>query len=229
MKYKAVIFDLFGTLIDNFTNQNNMKILSDMALILSLPTDNFIALWKETFDLRVTGILPTCEANIEYVAEKIGLPVKNTAVKEATRMRFTFSLQSIVPRPYAIEVLSSLKKDGYNTGLISDCSHEVPIIWEDTPFAKLINVAIFSCKAGIKKPDPRIYHMAMKQLGVEAYDCLYIGDGSSRELSGALKVGMHPVLIQVPYEISETTYRIDEEKWDGTTISSLKEVLDLVK
>jgi FMN phosphatase YigB (HAD superfamily) len=72
MKYQAVIFDLFGTLIDNFSNQSNQKILTEMALVLSLPADDFIKLWVESFDLRATGILPTCEANIEYVSRKIG-------------------------------------------------------------------------------------------------------------------------------------------------------------
>lgn len=86
MKYKAVIFDLFGTLIDNYSNESNMKLLAEMASILSLPINDFSKLWKESFDLRATGILPTCEANIEYVSKKIGLPVKSTTVKEATQI-----------------------------------------------------------------------------------------------------------------------------------------------
>lgn len=134
-----------------------------------------------------------------------------------------------MPRPHGIEVLSHLKKDGYSTGLITDCSHEVPNIWKGTPFSKLIDVAVFSCAVGVKKPDPRIYQIALKQLNVKPHECLYIGDGSSRELSGALKVGMSPVLIRVPYETGENAYRIDEEEWNGTVISSLNEVLDLLK
>ena len=229
MKYQAVIFDLFGTLIDNFSNQSNMKILSEMASVLSLPSSDFIKLWVESFDLRATGILSTCEANIEYVSKKIGLPVKSTAVKEATRIRFEFTVRSIVPRPHGIEVLSHLKKEGYGIGLISDCSHELPIVWKDTPFAPLIDVPVFSCVVGMKKPDPRIYRMALERLGAEARDCLYIGDGSSQELSGAQKVGMYPVLIRVPHEMNADAYRIDEEEWHGPTISSLSEVLGLLE
>jgi len=52
-----------------------------------------------------------------------------------------------------------------------------------------------------EKPDPRIYHLALERLKVKPQDCLYVGDGSSHELTGARKVGMHPVQIHVPDEI----------------------------
>jgi putative hydrolase of the HAD superfamily len=228
LKYKAVIFDLFGTLIDNFSNQSNQQILTEMALVLSLPVDDFIKLWKDSFDLRATGILSTCQANIEYVSKKIGKPIRSRAVNEATRMRFKFTERSIMPRPYCVEVLSNLKEAGYKTGLISDCSLEIPALWQYTPISKLIDVPIFSCMAGVKKPDPRIYGMVLDKLGLEARDCLYIGDGSSNELSGAKEVGMYPVLIHVPYETDAVTYRIDAEKWEGPVISSLSEVMGLL-
>jgi putative hydrolase of the HAD superfamily len=71
--------------------------------------------------------------------------------------------------------------------------------------------------------------MILEKLRVKPQDCLYIGDGSSRELGDALQVGMYPVLIRVPYETSEDSARIGEEDWEGTVISSLKEVIDLIE
>jgi putative hydrolase of the HAD superfamily len=126
-------------------------------------------------------------------------------------------------------MLSQLKKAGCKTGLISDCSVEAPVVWKSTPFTTLIDFPVFSCEVGVKKPDQKIFLLALEKLNTQPQDCLYVGDGSSKELSGALKVGMNPVLIRVPYETSEDAYRIDEEEWHGTTITSLKEVLDLVK
>jgi hypothetical protein len=55
-----------------------------------------------------------------------------------------------------------------------------------------------------------------------------VGDGSSRELTGASQVGMHPVLIRVPYEDTYDAYRFDPEEWQGATISALKDILTLV-
>ncbi len=79
----------------------------------------------------------------------------------------------------------------------------------------------------MKKPDPRIYRIATDQLGVEPETCLYIGDGSSGELTGAAQVGMHPILLNLP-ENNPDAHQIDKEDWNGPAISSLSEVLMLV-
>jgi putative hydrolase of the HAD superfamily len=163
-----------------------------------------------------------------HICQKLGVSVADAQVKQASQIRFNYTLRSVKPRPDALETLAFLKAEGYKTGLISDCSTEVPTIWKETPLAPLIDVAVFSCVAGVKKPDPRIYQVAIERLGDEPQKCLYIGDGSSQELTGALKAGMYPVLIRVPYEAGEDAYRIDEEEWHGAVISSLKEVLSLL-
>jgi putative hydrolase of the HAD superfamily len=71
--------------------------------------------------------------------------------------------------------------------------------------------------------------MAADSLKVKPQDCLYIGDGSSKELTGALQVGMHPVLIHNPDETIDAHYIDREEDWDGPVISSLQEILNLLK
>jgi putative hydrolase of the HAD superfamily len=133
-------------------------------------------------------------------------------------------------RPDAVQVLSKLKSEGYKTGLISDCSNEIPATWEKLPLAPLIDIAAFSCVEGITKPDPRIYQMVTDQLDVQPQDCLYVGDGSSQELAGAARVGMSPVLIRVPGDGDyDNPYRIKSYEWDGPKISSLSEVLRLLE
>ena len=128
MKYVAVIFDLFGTLVDSFSLREHESVLTDMASVLFAPSDDFIRLWFNTFDERATGVLQSPEANIEYICRELGIPVTDTQIKLATQIRFDLTLRSMKPRPAAIEVLSCLKSDGYKTGLISDCSAETPTI-----------------------------------------------------------------------------------------------------
>jgi putative hydrolase of the HAD superfamily len=200
-----------------------------MADVLGAPHEDFTKLWFDTFNLRTTGALISPEGNIDHVCLQLGVSFTDSQLKQASRIRFNFTKDSLKPRPDALKTLGFLKANGYKIGLISDCSTEVPTAWKDTPLAPLIDVPVFSCVAGVKKPDPRIYRMVLERLGVEARDCLYIGDGSSRELSGAQEVGMHPVLIRVPYEMSADAYRIDEEEWQGLAISSLSEVLGLLE
>jgi len=202
-----------------------------MADVLSVPPDDFVQLWFDTFNERSTGIFQSPDDNVEYICRTLGVSVDETQVKLATQIRFDYSVQSMMPRPYAIETLSHLKFEGLKTGLITDCSAEVPAIWPETPLAPLFDVTVFSSVVGLKKPDPRIYQLAAEQLAVKPQSCLYVGDGSSQELTGAAAVVMHPVLIRDPDEDSTEIHRVDAEadRWDGPVISSLKEVLTLLR
>ena len=229
MKYEAVIFDLFGTLIDNFSRPEYESVLAEIASILGAPPDEFVQLWLDTFPERTTGVLPTPLANIEYLCQKLNISVTDAQIEHAIQVRLDLTVRTMKPRQGSVEVISQLKSEGYKIGLISDCSGEAPMVWNDTPFAPLFDVTVFSYRAGIKKPDPRIYRMATDQLGVKPSACLYIGDGSSTELTGALQVGMHPVLIRIPDEAVDAHFIDREEGWNGPVISSLQEVLNLVR
>ncbi len=46
----------------------------------------------------------------------------------------------------------------------------------------------------MEKPSRRIYEIACERLKVQPQQCLYVGDGSSKELTGAASVGMLPIL-----------------------------------
>jgi putative hydrolase of the HAD superfamily len=230
MIYKAVIFDLFGTLVDNFTLPEYEGILKEMAFILNTPENEFRKLWSASFNDRVTGVHGDQRDSIAYICRSLGITVSTTQVDRAFGVRLDYSARFLMkPKSGAIETLTNLRNDGYKTGLISDCTGEVPFLWQETPFSLLFDAAIFSCKARIKKPDPRIYYMATDKLGVEPRDCIYIGDGSSKELTGASNVGMYPVLIRDPHESVDAHYIEREDDWSGARISSLKEVLDLVE
>ncbi|UCB43124.1 MAG: HAD family hydrolase [Dehalococcoidales bacterium] len=229
MKYTAVIFDLFGTLIDNFSDEEYRKVLAEMASVLSAPSDDFENLWLGLFEERVTGVLESPVGAIGCVCQKLNVRPDNAQIENAARIRFDMSRRVMKLRQDAVKVLSHLKTEGYKTGLISDCSYETTVVWEDLPLAPLIDVAVFSCLVGIKKPDARIYHLATEQLEVRPEDCLYVGDGSSQELTGATRVGMSPVLIRIPDETWEDPYPNDVRDWSGPRVSSLTEVLALVK
>jgi putative hydrolase of the HAD superfamily len=228
MKYQAVIFDLFGTLVENFSRAEYERTLAEMAAVLGAPQGEFIRLWADTFNLRSTGVFSSAEACVEYICRELNVPVNEAQVKRTGRIRLDYTLRNMKPRQGSVETLASLKSQGYKIGLISDCTAETPLVWQNTPFAPLFDVTVFSCRAGIKKPDPRIYKIATNQLGVRPQDCLYIGDGSSRELSGASQVGLRAILIRAPDEVADA-HTIDREEWHGEVIISLGEVPALLR
>ena len=230
MKYKAVVFDLFGTLVNSASLQERRRRLSQIASALSIDSDTFAELWSDTSNQRIMGIWKYRE-NVKYILRKAGVPIDDARIELATKIRFDMIKSEIVPRKDAEKVLSTLKSEGYKIGLISDCTHEATVIWESTPFPQLIDVTVFSCLVGLRKPDPRIYQVALDQLKVESQNCLYIGDGGSQELTGASQVGMNPVLFRLPEDERPDVYRVNDEAdaWHGPVVSSLMEVLTLLK
>ncbi len=227
MKYKAVIFDLYGTLVANFSESAHQEILRQMAGVLGVSPEEFARLWFDTYEQRAIGEISGPEDNIRYVCNKLGASPDEGRIREAARIRYDFTKRNLKPWPEALPVISRLKALGYRLALISDCSAETPASWQDTDLAPLMDATVFSCSVGLKKPDPGIFLAATAQLGVSPEDCLYVGDGASEELTGAKKVGMHPVMVRSVMETPDI-HRIHEEKWEGPRISSLTEVLTLI-
>lgn len=67
MKYSGIIFDLFGTLVDNRSINTYEGVLSEMANVLSVPPKKFVSLWGQTYPERATGFFPNLEANIKHI------------------------------------------------------------------------------------------------------------------------------------------------------------------
>jgi len=229
VRYRGVIFDLFGTLIDNFSSAEYEQVLTQMAEIVGAPADGFIRVWRDMVDDRMTGLLPTIAACVSRVCHTLRIEAGPDELGRAARVRLELTRHALAPREGALQTLRRLREKGYKLGLISDCTLEVPALWGETQFACLFDVVVFSCVVGVRKPDPRIYEMACAKLEIRPQHCLYVGDGSNRELSGAASAGMHAVLLRVPHDDPRAWERAEAEEWKGMSVSGLAEVLPLVE
>jgi len=226
MKYKAIIFDLFGTLVDSYSVQGYNRLLTNMASALELPTEDFSKLWRDTTFERGIGIFKTTEESIRYICNALKVSVSDENIRKCEQVRIKNTHKSLTPKNGAVDILKNLRGLGYKIGLITNCSAEVPLLWKETEFIYLFDVTIFSASVGMKKPDAQIYKLACEQLGVEPNDCLYFGDGDSNELSGASQLGMDAVMIRDPNEMDP--YRLVEIHWDGRRIENFTEITDLI-
>lgn len=228
MKYKAVIFDLFGTLVDPFAASVG-QMQMELAAALAVPYDRFTPVWNETAAMRTIGEFQTVESSIEHVCALLGVSAEPDQMRQAVQIRLKYIKQALKPRSNTIETITQLKMDGYRTGLISNCSIEIPILWEQTAFAGVIDTPIFSSRARLQKPDGRIYKLACEILRVAPESCIFIADGEDHELAGATQVGLLSVLIRTPSQ--EITPKLHQEarEWQGISIFDVSEVFELVR
>ncbi|HEU4772427.1 MAG TPA: HAD-IA family hydrolase [Candidatus Udaeobacter sp.] len=224
MKHSAVIFDFYGTLVDDFASSVGQTHGEFVKALPVLP-ESFREFWKQTTEMRVIGAFQTVEASIEYVCDLLGAVLTAEQLTRAVELRLQSIKRTLSPRANALETLARLKNDGYKIALLSNCSIEIPILWPETPFADLFDSTIFSSRERLKKPDPRIYQLACDRLGVIPENCLYIADGENYELTAAGRVGLHPVLIRNSAQDNSTELLREAREWQGDSIGNLTEVL----
>jgi putative hydrolase of the HAD superfamily len=218
--FRAVVFDLWMTLVtpppqafEDFRREWSEK--------LDVAPERLDDAWlgAESYRRRETGPIRTA---IVEVAERLNVDLDVDAVLAG---RLAFMRDVLVPDVGVVDTLTELRRRAVPTALVSNSTEDVALVWSETPFAGLFDTAVFSAIAGVMKPDPEIYELALGALPVPASETLFVGDGANDELAGARRVGMTPVLVRPGSEAPRWDGLGD---WDGLSITSIPEVLDLV-
>jgi len=221
---KAVLFDLFGTLVDNPTTIQVLQLHSEVATVLGVPAEAYASGWKATFHERVRGDHGSIAQSIAAAARHSGHSFEAEALHSAVEVRFKHTRNWLIPRSDAYSTILQSKERGLKIGLLSNCTDEVPLIWPELSFAPLFDEPLFSSQERVRKPDQEFYHRALSRLNVSAQDCLYVADGDNGELAAAKKIGMKVVMIR-PSDLLNDYRQDPEEDWDGPRIERLSELL----
>jgi putative hydrolase of the HAD superfamily len=120
------------------------------------------------------------------------------------------------------DILAALKQKSIGLGIISNWDCTARGILGAAELSDYFNHIIISCEVDCSKPDPAIFNLAIQTAGVNARDCLYIGDNYYDDAVGSRKVGM-PVLILNRFD----TLGVEEIK-DCTIINDISEILNFL-
>lgn len=222
--YRAVLFDFFGTLTRSIRRGPQHAAI---ARTLGCDPEAVRHILDRTFHSRARGTFGSAEATLRWVTEQAGGRPGRSQLAAAVPARVHAIRADTTLRADAVSALRGLKLRGFGTGLISDCTHELPAFLPGLPVAPLLDTTVFSVELGVCKPEAPIYLTACERLGVEPEQCVYIGDGGSRELSGAQAVGMTAVRLAAP-DLAEHLVFDRDDAFTGPSIRSLTDVLALV-
>lgn len=178
---KAVVFDLFGTLVRFAANERKpyRKLFTALGLtpaemnearMLSM-TQNFGSLSALAKKLR-----PGCKINCERFKHDLDIDIDH-----------------VVMFPEGIEVLKGLKELGIKLGLISNLATPYKQVVYNFQLEKLFDQLVFSCDVGLVKPDSQIYRIMIDMLGIEPHRILMTGDQFSKDVEAPRSVGMKAV------------------------------------
>lgn len=191
MKCKAVIFDLFETLITEWGHKKYTK--SEMCSDLGIEKEEFDPYWEEKEQERYLGNIDFVES-IRYVCEKCGKQIDDSTLAMITDKRIvTKSSCFEYVDPDVFQLLSNLRTMGLQLAIVSNCSSEEVKVIKQSKIYQYFDQVVLSYEVGLQKPDIRIYKKAANMLGVALEECIFVGDGGSNELEGARMAGIKAI------------------------------------
>jgi len=206
VRYRAVFFDVGGTLVDSRPSFPELfaaavaraghPVTPDAVREASVAvTDGFSRAAQENrlWTTSAARSRAFWTSVYDLMLEALGLPTGDglrDALYEAFTDRANYRLYDDV-RP-ALDLLGS---DGYLLGVISNFEAWLDDLLADLGVRELFAVRVISGIEGIEKPDPRIYELALTRGGLRADDVAYVGDLPEFDVDPPAALGMFPVLL----------------------------------
>ena len=90
-----------------------------------------------------------------------------------------------------------LRERGLRTALVTNNAREFSAGWRSLiPIAELFDAVIDSSEVGVRKPDPAIFSLALRELGGIAPEHAVFLDDFPGNVAAARRLGMHGVLVE---------------------------------
>ncbi len=144
---------------------------------------------------------------------------KLNAAKEAF---YSFFQNNAIVYDDTIDVLLTLRKRGYKTGILTDVAYGMDreyAIRDIAAISEYFDVVLTSTDVGFRKPNTKGYLRLSEELNTMTGNCVFVGD-EEKDIIGANSAGMTSVLID--------RNGLDRDYGQKHTIKSLSELLKLV-
>lgn len=138
-------------------------------------------------------------------AEALGLapgtPLADAVVTALTDLWATTGLWT-EPLPWAASGLAALAATGLPIVVVSNADGTVAEMLAAIGLCQVgpgpgveLTAVVDSGAAGVAKPDPAIFRLALDMVGVEPARAVHVGDAYQYDVRGARAAGVHPVLM----------------------------------
>ena len=213
---KSVVFDLGHTLIDYYSDWSVPEMRAiERSYELAVQNGCLATAGKFQADLKkmlgeVHGRkekelieIPLYQV-LDTIFQRFGCDVTDEMLVEGMDIFYGVLLEDRRLVPGTIEMLEMVKARGYAIGLVSDVAWGLPSDYpqRDMGFFHLTDYfddMVFSTDIGLRKPHPKMFKIALSNLGADAASSLFVGNSLQCDIKGALGVGMTAVLKKSDY------------------------------
>jgi len=201
LKISYVWFDIGYTLLYMQREITYQQVLKEYGAEVSLEKlEKYFHLTDKLFMREYPGIflkdrgvyMPWFLGVLNY---RLGLSLDVCEVDERWEKIQEKTLNYWLPYDGVYQVLEELKKNSIGIGIISNWDHSAQEILKNTKLHKYFEHQVISSEIGCTKPSAEIFKAAIDRAGVNARECLYVGDNYYDDAIGCRKVGMNPLII----------------------------------
>jgi len=234
-KIKAVIFDFIGTLANlvgySLEKAEDKLFRSLLKSGFNLSRENFFEAYNKAYQrhckVRYQQLIEV--TNAVWISEALGylgynVTPEDERINTAVNRFFEDYLAALKLRSSAKQTLMKLY-NRYKLGIVTNYTY-APVIYAALRKLKIndfFNVVVVSEAAGWRKPNPKIFHEALKALSVEADEAIFVGDTPSEDIEGAKRVGMKTICIPSQFNSLEDMQRAPQRA--DYTIEKLSDIL----
>lgn len=208
-EYHHYLFDLYGTLVDIHTDEENDLMWQRMAILLAAdggcctPEGLKMLYAARVADMEAAARQqrgPGAEIDIGPVfaamLEKSGLQAGCDAVPRLARAFRLLSTEKLRLFPGAAEMLSRLRQQEKRVYLLSNAQELFTL-----PELKALGLLqyfdgiVISSREGLKKPDARLYRILLERYGLEPEETVMVGNDDRADCWGAAQAGLDSMYV----------------------------------
>lgn len=229
----TVFFDLYGTLVRWAPDAEGIQVAAAGAEGIALDLG------------AIARAYPVANAQLDEENARAPLPERSGAEREAFFARYEQRLLAASGAPVdlataarvwervsaapkelvlyhdVLPALEAVRAAGLRVGIISNMGPQLDQLLAGLGLLEHAGVWVSSAEAGVAKPHPAIFHLALAKAGAAPEQAAHVGDSPVSDVDGARGAGLHPVLVLRELGLQEPA--------GCTTVASLTEVLPALR
>ena len=98
------------------------------------------------------------------------------------------------------EAVTRLRAGGFRLAVVSNSEGTVEAMLEEVGLRSSFETVVDSWNVGVAKPDPAIFEIALRRLGLGPDEAVMVGDSPRMDVAGARAAGIRPALLD-PFDL----------------------------
>lgn len=98
--------------------------------------------------------------------------------------------------PEVLDVIGEMRERGLRVGVLSNAPTNLPAFLEQLEILPRLDFVVVSASEGFRKPDRRIFEVALERAGVAPREAIHVGDMYLEDIVGGTTAGMATLLME---------------------------------